>query len=134
MTDALQSQQDVDDLEDSLENSKGVGNFKNLLVYTSGGTKDGVKVIPLAEVAAKDEFYNIKIASRDDQLAGHRIPPQLIGVVPQNVGAFGDVEKVAKVFYYNEIVYYQNLLKQINERLGIEVIRFKNYELLLPSK
>ncbi len=130
MTDALQTQQDVDDLEDSLENSKGAGNFKNLLIYTPGGTKDGVKVIPLAEVAAKDEFYNIKIASRDDQLAGHRIPPQLIGVVPQNAGGFGDIEKAAKVFYYNEIVFYQNLLKQINECLGIEVIRFKNYELL----
>ena len=130
MTDALQTQEDVQDLEDSLENSKGAGNFKNLLIYTPGGTKDGVKVIPLAEVAAKDEFYNIKIASRDDQLAGHRIPPQLIGVVPQNAGGFGDVEKAAKVFYYNEIVYYQNLLKQINERLGIEVIKFKEYELL----
>ena len=130
MTDALQTQSDIDDLEDSLENSKGAGNFKNLLIYTPGGTKDGVKVIPLAEVAAKDEFYNIKIASRDDQLAGHRIPPQLIGVVPQNAGGFGDVEKAAKVFYYNEIVYYQNLLKQINERLGIDVIKFKDYELL----
>lgn len=99
MTDALQSQQDVDDLEDSLENSKGAGNFKNLLVYTPGGTKDGVKVIPLAEVAAKDEFYNIKIASRDDQLAGHHMPPQLIGVGLQNAGGFSNVEKVAKVFY-----------------------------------
>ena len=134
MTDALQTQEDVEDLEDSLENSKGAGNFKNLLIYTPGGTKDGVKVIPLAEVAAKDEFYNIKIASRDDQLAGHRIPPQLIGVVPQNAGGFGDVEKAAKVFYYNEIVYYQNLLKQINERLGIEVIKFKEYELLSLSQ
>ena len=127
MTDALQTQSDIDDLEDSLENSKGAGNFKNLLIYTPGGTKDGVKVIPLAEVAAKDEFYNIKIASRDDQLAGHRIPPQLIGVVPQNAGGFGDVEKAAKVFYYNEIMYYQNRLKQINERLGVEVIKFKDY-------
>lgn len=134
MTDALQTQQDVDDLEDSLENSKGAGNFKNLLIYTPGGTKDGVKVIPLAEVAAKDEFYNIKIASRDDQLAGHRIPPQLIGVVPQNAGGFGDIEKAAKVFYYNEIVFYQNLLKQVNERLGVEVIKFKNYELLSTSE
>ena len=130
MTDALQSQDDVDALEDALENSKGAGNFKNLLLYTPGGKEKGVNVIPLAEVAAKDEFYNIKIASRDDQLAGHRIPPQLIGVVPQNAGGFGDVEKAAKVFYYNEIVYYQNLMKQINERLGVEVIQFKEYELL----
>lgn len=130
ITDALKSQQDIDDLEASLENSKGAGNFKNLLVYTPGGKEKGLNVIPLAEVAAKDEFYNIKIASRDDQLAGHRIPPQLMGVVPQNSGGFGDIEKAARVFYFNEIVYYQNLLKQINDQLGIEVIRFKEYDLI----
>ncbi len=134
MTDALQSQEDVDALEDALENSKGAGNFKNLLLYTPGGKEKGVNVIPLAEVAAKDEFYNIKIASRDDQLAGHRMPPQLMGVVPQNAGGFGDIEKAAKVFYYNEIIYYQNLLKQINERLGVEVIRFKDYELFAENQ
>ena len=99
MTDALQTQEDVQNLEDSLENSKGAENFKNLLIYTPGGMTDGVKVIPLAEVAAKDEFYNIKIASRDDQLAGHHMPPQLIGVGLQNAGGFSNVEKVAKVFY-----------------------------------
>lgn len=134
ITDALQTQEDVDHLEDALENSKGAGNFKNLLLYTPGGKKDGVNVIPLAEVAAKDEFYNIKIASRDDQLAGHRIPPQLMGVVPQNSGGFGDIEKAARVFYYNEIIYYQNLLKQINERLGIEIIKFKEYDLIQVQK
>jgi len=48
-----------------LENLKGADNFKNLLLYTSGGKEKGANVIPLAEVAAKDEFYNIKIASRD---------------------------------------------------------------------
>lgn len=130
ITDALKSQNDVDDLEDALRNSKGAGNFKNLMVYTPGGKEKGLNVIPLAEVAAKDEFYNIKIASRDDQLAGHRIPPQLMGIVPQNSGGFGDIEKAARVFYNNEIVYFQNLLKQINDQLGIEVIRFKEYELI----
>jgi len=55
-------------------------------------------------------------------------------VIPQNAGGFGDVEKAAKVFYYNEIVYYQNLMKQINERLGVEVIQFKDYELLSTSE
>lgn len=134
MTDALQTQDDVDELENALENSKGAGNFKNLLLYTPGGTKDGVKVIPLAEVAAKDEFYNIKIASRDDQLAGHRMPPQMIGVVPQNAGGFGDIEKAAKVLYFNEIVYLQNLMKQLNDELGLEVVRFKPYELLNDNK
>lgn len=130
ITDALQTQNDVDALEESMRESKGSGNFKNLLVYTPGGKEKGLNVIPLAEVAAKDEFFNIKLATRDDQLAGHRIPPQLMGVVPQNSGGFGDIEKAARVFYYNEVVYLQNLLKQLNDRLGIEVIRFKEYELI----
>ncbi|WLF84476.1 phage portal protein [Moraxella sp. ZY210820] len=133
LTDALQTQDDIDALEQSLEQSKGAGNFKNLLIYTPNGKKDGVQVIPIAEVAAKDEFYNIKIASRDDQLAGHRTPPQLIGVTPQNAGGFGDIEKAAKVFYYNEIVHYQNLFKQINDYLGIEIIRFAEYPLIATA-
>lgn len=130
ISDPLETNDDVDALEKELENSKGAGNFKNLLLYTPNGNRDGVKLIPIAEVAAKDEFYNIKIASRDDQLAGHRTPPQLIGVTPQNAGGFGDIEKAAKVFYYNEIIYYQNILKQINDILGIEVIRFNEYPLI----
>lgn len=130
MTDALQTQNDVDELEEALKNSKGAGNFKNLLLYTPNGQKDGVKIIPIAEVAAKDEFYNIKMASRDDQLAGHRIPPQLMGVVPNNTGGFGDIAKAAEVFYYNEILYYQNVLKQINDRLTQNIIEFDSYALL----
>ncbi len=133
MTDALQTQDDVDNLEEALRNSKGAGNFKNLLLYTPNGQKDGVKVIPIAEVAAKDEFYNIKMASRDDQLAGHRIPPQLMGVVPNNAGGFGDIAKAAEVFYYNEILYYQNVLKQINDRLTQRIIEFDPYALLEDS-
>ena len=132
LSDAMQTQEDIDALEESLAQSKGAGNFKNLMIYTPGGNKDGVKVIPLAEVAAKDEFYNIKMASRDDQLAGHRIPPQLLGVVPQNAGGFGDIEKAARVFYANEIRPLQNMLLDINLALGAEVIRFEPYELLQP--
>lgn len=67
LSDALTTQQDVDNLEDAVRESKGAGNFKNLFMYVPNGKPDGVKVIPLAEVAAKDEFMNIKIASRDDQ-------------------------------------------------------------------
>ena len=133
LSDAMQTQDDVDALEESLAQSKGAGNFKNLMIYTPGGQKDGVKVIPLAEVAAKDEFFNIKMASRDDQLAGHRIPPQLLGVVPNNAGGFGDIEKAAKVFYANEIRYLQNMIRDINLILGIDVIQFDPYELLDES-
>ncbi len=132
VSDALNTQSDVDALEEALKETKGGGNFKNIMIYTPAGQKDGVKVIPLAEVAAKDEFVGIKQTSRDDQLAGHRMPPQLIGVVPQNVGGFGDIEKAARVFYAHEIKPIQMLFEDINLQLGIDVFRFKPYELLDP--
>jgi PBSX family phage portal protein len=129
LSDALTTQQDVDELEDAVRESKGAGNFKNLFMYVPNGKPDGVKVIPLAEVAAKDEFMNIKIASRDDQLAGHRVPPQLMGIVPNNTGGFGDIKKAAEVFYWHEIYPLQNLLMDINNQVGQELITFNDYSL-----
>lgn len=129
LSDALTTQQDVEDLEDAVRESKGAGNFKNLFMYVPNGKPDGVKVIPLAEVAAKDEFMNIKIASRDDQLAGHRVPPQLMGIVPNNTGGFGDIKKAAEVFYWHEIFPLQNLLMDINNQVGEQLITFNDYSL-----
>lgn len=129
LSDALTTQDDVDELEQAVRESKGAGNFKNLFMYVPNGKADGVKVIPLAEVAAKDEFMNIKIASRDDQLAGHRVPPQLMGIVPNNVGGFGDIKKAAEVFYYHEILPMQNLLTDLNKALGENIIAFDDYKL-----
>lgn len=134
LSDALSTQDDVDDLERAVQESKGAGNFKNLFMYVPNGKPDGVKVIPLAEVAAKDEFANIKIASRDDQLAGHRVPPQLMGVVPQNAGGFGDIKKAAQVFYYHEITPIINMLKDANAELGQSVFEFSDYSLLSSSE
>lgn len=133
LTDAMQTQEDVEELEQAMEDSKGAGNFKNMLIYTPNGKEKGIQLIPIAEVAAKDEFYNIKLASRDDQLAGHRMPPQLVGVVPQNSGGFGDIEKAFRVLYYNEIIYLQQMLMQINSAIGIEVIKFKQHPLLVDQ-
>ena len=80
-------------------------------------------------MAAKDEFFNIKNVTRDDVLAAHRVPPQLMGIVPNNTGGFGDVEKAATVFYRNEILPLQTRLKEINTLLKTEVIRFNPYTL-----
>ncbi|WP_019518562.1 hypothetical protein [Faucicola boevrei] len=129
LSDPLTTQADVDILEQAVKESKGAGNFKNLFMYVPNGKADGAKVIPLAEVAAKDEFMNIKIASRDDQLAGHRVPPQLMGIVPSNAGGFGDIKKAAEVFYFHEILPIINLLTDLNAKLGEEIISFKEYDL-----
>ncbi|MHA6159513.1 phage portal protein [Pseudomonas sichuanensis] len=128
MTDAAQNETFVDDLRQAMKSSKGPGNFRNLFMYAPNGKKDGIQLIPISEVAAKDDFGAIKNISRDDQLAMLRIPPQLMGVVPQNAGGFGSVRDATQVWAMNELEPEQARLLQINEWLGEEVIRFSPYE------
>lgn len=129
MTDAAQEQGDIDKLRQALKDAKGPGNFRNLFMYAPNGKKDGIQLIPVAEVAAKDEFVGIKNVTRDDQMAAHRVPPQLMGIIPNVNGGFGDAEKAAAVFAANEIAPLQGRLLELNDWVGEEVIRFKPYEL-----
>ncbi|SHF00780.1 phage portal protein, PBSX family [Modicisalibacter ilicicola DSM 19980] len=133
VNDEAHDQKDIDAMRQALRESKGPGNFRNLFLYSPKGKKDGVQIIPVSEVAAKDEFWNIKNITRDDQLAGHRIPPQLMGIIPQNTGGFGDVEKAARVFVANELEPLQATFLDINERMGEEIIRFNPYSLDAPG-
>lgn len=129
MTDPAQNEADVTALRKALKDSKGPGNFRNLFMYAPNGKKDGIQLIPISEVTAKDEFFNIKNVTRDDTLAAHRVPPQLIGVVPSNTGGFGASDTAAKVFGRHEIEPLQARFSQLNDWLGDEVMRFKPYSL-----
>lgn len=133
MSDPAQNQSDVDNIREALRKSKGPGNFRNLFMYSPNGKKDGIQIIPLSEVAAKDEFLNIKNTSRDDMLAVHRVPPQMMGIIPQNAGGFGDVGKASTVFVRNELTPLQNRMMELNDWLGEEVIRFAPYNLDMPE-
>lgn len=129
MTDAAQTETDIDALRKALKDSKGPGNFRNLFVYSPTGKKDGIQLIPVSEVAAKDEFNSIKNQTRDDVLASLRIPPQLMGIVPQNAGGFGSIREAAQIYAANELEPIQTRMLQLNDWVGEEVIRFKPYEI-----
>lgn len=126
-TDPFQNQTDIDALRDALRNSKGPGNFRNLFLYAPGGKKDGLQLIPIAEVAAKDEFLAMKSISRDDVLAAHRVPPQLLGIIPNNAGGFGSIDQAAAVFDAQEITPLCATFSDINTRTGTEIVRFADY-------
>lgn len=129
VTDAAQSSTDVESLRNAMRDSKGLGNFKNLFFYAPNGKPDGIKIVPLSEVATKDDFFNIKKVSAADLLDAHRIPFQLMGGKPENVGSLGDIEKVAKVFVRNELIPMQDRIKEVNLWLGEDIITFKKYSL-----
>ncbi|MFS6755240.1 capsid portal protein, partial [Staphylococcus aureus] len=63
----------------------------------------------------------------DDMLAAHRVPPQLMGIIPTNTGGFGDVEKAARVFVRNELMSLQKRMMEVNDWLDDEVISFEPY-------
>ncbi|WLE59265.1 phage portal protein [Burkholderia plantarii] len=129
LTDPQTDQGDIDNLRTALKNAKGPGNFRNLFVYAPNGKKDGLQLIPVSEVAAKDEFFNIKNVTRDDLLAAHRVPPQLLGIVPSNTGGFGAADTAARVFARNEIEPLQTRFLAFNEWAGEEIMRFQPYAL-----
>jgi capsid portal protein len=85
--------------------------------------------VPLSEVATKDDFFNIKKVSAADLLDAHRIPYQLMGGKPENVGLVDDVEKATRVFVRNELTPLQQRISEVNDWIGEEVIRFKKYTL-----
>lgn len=120
-----QNQEDIDQMREALRNSKGPGNFRNLFLHVPDGQKDGVQLIPISDVKASDDFGTLKNTSRDDQLAGHRVPPQLLGIVPTNNGGFGDINSASNVFIENEIAPIMESLTELNTLIGEDVITFK---------
>lgn len=124
MTDSAVSNDDIDKLREQLRKSKGPGNFRNLFVHAPNGKPDGLKLIPISEIAAKDDFSAIKNASKDDVLAAHRVPPGLLGIIPNNTGGFGNAQQALDVFVQNEIEPLQGLFESVNEWAGEEIVRF----------
>jgi PBSX family phage portal protein len=116
---------DVDTLRDQLKAAKGPGNFRNLFVHAPGGKAEGIKIIPIADAAAKDEFLGIKGTSRDDILAAHRVPPQLLGIVPANAGGFGDITKASDAFWELEMWPLAKIFLVINTWAGREVVAYE---------
>lgn len=115
-------------LADQVLKTKGVGNFNNAFMHAPGSDPNALKLIHVGEQAAKDEFLNIKNVSAKDIMAAHRVPPQLLGIVPEAAGGFGDVAKANDVYNLNEIIPLQDLFLEINDWLGAEAVKFKPFE------
>lgn len=117
---------DVDNMRNALKRSKGPGNFRNLFVHSPSGSENGIKIMPIAQLGAADEFLGIKGTTRDDILAAHRVPPQLLGIVPaQGSSGFGNPLQAADMFDAMEIAPLRTIFLDLNDALGRAVIAFK---------
>lgn len=119
---------DTDALKAALRASKGPGNFRNLFVHAPNGKEGSLKILPIAEVGAKDEFLGIKNATAADVMAAHRVPPQLLGIVPAQGSAFGNPKDATAMFFELEIEPIQRAFLEVNDRVGAEAVRFVERE------
>lgn len=124
LTDAQVADGDVGALREALKSARGPGNFRNLFLHSPNGKKDGLQLIPVSEVAAKDEFTGIKGVTRDDILAALRVPPQLLGIVPQNNGGFGSIRDAAEIWAFTELEPLQSRLAEVNTWHGVDLLKF----------
>ncbi|WP_318515005.1 phage portal protein [Photobacterium leiognathi] len=98
---------DVDkekELENSMKQSKGVGNFSSLFVNIPNGKPDGIKIIPVGDIATKDDFSTIKSVTAQDMLNAHRFPAGLAGIIPSGAANFGDPLKADETYKKNESI------------------------------
>ncbi len=126
------SDDDVDDLEEQILAAKGVGNFKNLFMHLPGEEKDAFRFVPVGDIAAKDDFWNIKVASRNDVLAQHRVPLVLMSIMPETTSGLGKPQDAAVVFAKNEVEPLHLVFDEINRFAGETVMEFVDYT--LPSQ
>lgn len=111
------TEEDEIKLQAQIAGSKGVGNFRSLFVNIPNGGDKAIQIIPVGDIATKDEFERIKNITRNDVIAAWRMNPALAGVMPENAAGFGDIEKIDRVYTNNEIRPISQLFLQVNGSL-----------------
>jgi hypothetical protein len=60
-----------------------------------------------------------------EMLAMRRVYPGLVGIMPANVGGFGDLDKSMRVYHELEVTAIQQVFLQLNEMVGDNPVRFR---------
>ncbi len=102
-TDPNLSKSDEEDLKEKMASSRGVGNFRSMFVNIPNGKEKGIQLIPVGDIATKDEFEKIKNITAQEVLTGHRFPAELAAIIP-NSGTRGDPVKFNTVYSQNEVI------------------------------
>ncbi|EOB4245193.1 phage portal protein [Vibrio metschnikovii] len=103
-TDPNLSEEDEEALKNKIASSKGVGNFRSMFVNIPNGQEKGIQLIPVGDIATKDEFERIKNITAQDIFVGHRFPAGMGGMIPQQGTNTPDPVKVSQVYDRYEVI------------------------------
>lgn len=101
------------EIKKKIEDSKGVGNFRNMFISIPKGDPEGIKLINIGEVTAKDEFSNVKAITAQDILTAHRYPAGLAGIIPTNGSVMGNPETARDTYRKDEIIPVQKKFAEL---------------------
>lgn len=123
--DAGLDEKDVAMLEKQIAQAKGPGNFRSMyLNIDRSNAKEPVQIIPVGDVATRDEFERIKNITRGEILSMHRMYAGLSGVIPDNNSGFGDMEKLMRVYHELEVGALQEPFLELNDTLARGAVSF----------
>ncbi|MDN4696307.1 phage portal protein [Vibrio parahaemolyticus] len=103
-TDPNISEEDEEMMKESIASSKGVGNFRSMYVNIPNGNEKGIQLIPVGDIATKDEFERIKNITAQDVFIGHRFPAGMGGILPEAGASLPDPLKVSQVYDKYEVI------------------------------
>lgn len=114
-TDPNLSVTDEEMLKEKIASSKGVGNFQSMFVNIPNGGEKGIQLIPVGDIATKDEFERIKNITAQDILTAHRFPTGKAGIIPQGIAAQSDPLKTDWVYTKDEtLLVCQLIMDEVN--------------------
>lgn len=97
------------------------------------GDPDGVKILPVGEVTAKDEFQNIKGITAQDIFTAHRFPAGLAGIIPTNGAVMGNPETARTTYRKDEVIPLQHkFMNGVNNDPEIPPRLRLNFDVELP--
>ncbi|WP_295894105.1 phage portal protein [uncultured Vibrio sp.] len=98
------SDEDDERMQEALQGAKGPGNFRSMYINIPNGKEKGVQIIPVGDIATKDDFERVKNISTQDVFAGHRFPAGMGGMMPEVGANMPDPIKVSTVYDKYEVV------------------------------
>lgn len=131
--DAKMTDEQADEIRAKIESGKGAGNFKTMFVSIPGGSEKAIQIHKIGEIGQNDSFTDVKNLSAADVREAHRVPPVLMGIVPQGTSSLGDPIKVEQVYTATEVAAIAQTYEGLNQHLPARLrLKFdyegKNYE------
>ncbi|MEA4863384.1 MAG: phage portal protein [Victivallaceae bacterium] len=117
------------EIKAALREGKGAGNFRTMFVSIPNGGEKAIQLISVGDINQKDEFANIKNISANDVREAHRVPPLLMGVVPQGTSSLGDPVKVEQVYTVTEVAALAKTFETLNSELPAKLGFKFDYEI-----